>query len=66
MKRALIRLGLVALVVAGMAGCGGGGGSAPPAVTPPPVTPPPGAGVGPVVPTAEAVAVAATSVVSPR
>ena len=59
MKRALIRIGLVALVVAGMAGCGGGGGGGVPP-TPEQPLPPPTTGVGPVVPTDEAVAIAAT------
>ena len=61
MKLALTRLGLVALVVAGLAGCGGGGGGTA-ATTPPPGggTPPP-TGVGPVTPTAAALAVAATA-----
>ena len=61
MKRALIQLGFVAVVVAGLAGCGGGGGGTAATTPPPSITPPPTTGVGPVTPTAEALAVAATA-----
>ena len=61
MKRNWAWLGVTALIIGSLAGCGGGGGDSstpPPTVTPPP--PSTGTDVGPVTPTAEAVAVAST------